>query len=164
MSQQAPKSQEQPVIHNTFVIERSYPKRPETVFSAFADPARRRRWFAEGRNHDVDEFKADFRLGGTERLVYRLGQNTPFPGTPLINEGIYVQIIPNSCIVMSSAMDLGGRRISASLLTILLVPSATGTDLICTHQGAFFEGSGGPEMREAGWRSLFDNLDAELAR
>ena len=30
---------EQSVVHNTFVIERSYPKPPERVFSAFADPA-----------------------------------------------------------------------------------------------------------------------------
>jgi uncharacterized protein YndB with AHSA1/START domain len=43
------------------------------------------------------------------------------------------------------------------------LPTETGTDLICTHQGAFFEGSGGPAMREEGWRSLLDALEAELA-
>ena len=30
---------EQPkIIHSTFVVERSFPKPPETVFAAFADP------------------------------------------------------------------------------------------------------------------------------
>ena len=29
---------EQSVIHNTFVIERSYPHPPATVFAAFVDP------------------------------------------------------------------------------------------------------------------------------
>ena len=32
--------QEQSVVHNTFVIERSYPKPPERVFAAFADRPR----------------------------------------------------------------------------------------------------------------------------
>jgi uncharacterized protein YndB with AHSA1/START domain len=61
-------------------------------------------------------------------------------------------------------MALGGKRISASLVTFEFVPAAKGTDLICTHQGAFFEGSGGPQMREAGWRKLLDQLATELAR
>jgi len=44
------------------------------------------------------------------------------------------------------------------------LPTDKGTDLICTHQGAFFEGADGPQMREAGWRHLFENLAKELAR
>ena len=60
-------------------------------------------------------------------------------------------------------MALGEKRISASLVTIELVPTEKGTDLICTHQGAFFEGADGPKMREAGWRTLLDKLTAELA-
>ena len=36
------------VTHSTFVIERSYPTTPERVFAAFADPAKKRRWLAEG--------------------------------------------------------------------------------------------------------------------
>jgi uncharacterized protein YndB with AHSA1/START domain len=39
-----------------------------------------------------------------------------------------------------------------------------GTDLICTHQGAFFEGADGPQIREAGWRQLLDQLAHELTR
>jgi len=50
------------------------------------------------------------------------------------------------------------------LVTIELIPTESGTDLICTHQGAFFEGSGGPQMREMGWRSLFEKLAKEIAK
>lgn len=150
------------VIHSTFVIERSYPKPPGQVFSAFSAAAKKRRWFAEGENHEVEKFEMDFRVGGAEHLVYRFKEGTPFPGVALTNEGSYRDIVPNQRIVIAQTMTLGDKRISAALVTIELLPTAKGADLICTHQGAFFEGSDGPQIREAGWRSLFENLAKEL--
>jgi uncharacterized protein YndB with AHSA1/START domain len=152
------------VIHNTFVIERSYPKPPETVFAAFADPAKKGRWFAEGHNHEVEEFHMDFQIGGAERTRYVLKEGTPFPGVVMSTDGTFQDIVPNRRIVTASAMTFAGRRISATLVTIELLATDTGTDLICTHQGAFFEGADGPQMREAGWRAHFDKLAAYLAR
>jgi len=154
---------EQPVVHNTFVIERSYPKPPEAVFAAFADPGKKRRWFAEGGSTDVESFEMDFRVGGIERTQYRFKEGTPFPGVELTNVGSYHDIVENQRIVTASTMALGGRRISTSLVTFELVPTASGTNLICTHQGAFFEGADGPEMRQDGWRKLLDNLATALA-
>jgi uncharacterized protein YndB with AHSA1/START domain len=155
--------QEPSVLHSTFVIERSYTQPPERLFNAFADAAIRRRWFAERDHQDVEVFTQDFRDGGSERFRYRLKEGTPFPGVAISSEGTYQDIVPNRRIVTASNMTLGDRRISASLVTIELLPTDTGTDLICTHQGAFFEGSDGPAMREEGWRSLLDALEAELA-
>jgi uncharacterized protein YndB with AHSA1/START domain len=146
-------------VHSTFIIERSYPKSPELVFAAFADPAKKRRWFAEGENHAVEEYSMDFSEGGYERSLARFKEGSPFPGVALTNETVYQDIVPNSRIVSASTMSLGGRRISASLVTLEFVASDKGTDLICTHQGAFFEGSDGPQMREAGWRKLLGRLE-----
>jgi uncharacterized protein YndB with AHSA1/START domain len=153
----------EPVIHSTFVIERSFPKPPETVFAAFSDPNKYRRWFAEGDNHNLDEFEIDFRVGGSEHQRYRLNETTPLPGATIVNDGIFQNIIPNQLIVIASGMTLDDKRISAALVTIELLPTTTGTDLICTHQGAFFEGADGPKMREGGWRLLFEKLAKELS-
>jgi uncharacterized protein YndB with AHSA1/START domain len=151
---------ESSVIHNTFTIERVYPAAPEKVFAAFADPARKRRWYAEGERHDVEEFVMEFRNGGVERFRYRFKEGTPFPGVILSSDGVFQDIIPNQRIIITSTMSLADRHISVSLLTVELLPEAGGTRMVCVHQGVFFEGSGGPEMREAGWRSLFDKLAA----
>ena len=152
------------VTHNTFVIERSYSTSPERVFAAFADPAKKRRWYAEGDAHDVEEFEMDFRPGGLERASYRFKAGTPFPGTVLANETTFQDIVPDRRVVFASTMTVGDKRISASLATFEFLPSETGTDLLFTHQGAFFEGADGPEMREAGWRKLLEQLTEALPR
>jgi len=155
---------DQTAVHNTFVIERAYPHAVEKVFAAFADASTKRRWFAEGHSHDVEEFTMDFRVGGDERSAYRMGASTPFPGVPLVSEGVYLDIVPNQRIVQAAQMAIGGRRISATMVTIELLSTAEGTELLCTHQGAFFEGADGPQMREQGWQKLFSQLDAELSK
>ena len=150
------------VIHNTFVIERRYPKPPGRVFSAFTDAAQKRRWFAEGGSTDVEEFEMEFRVGGAERIQSRFKEGSPFPGVALTNEGRYQDIVPDHRVVVSSTMTLGDRRISASLVTFEFLPVDGGTDLIFTHQGAFFEGADGPQRREEGWRHLLEQLAREL--
>jgi uncharacterized protein YndB with AHSA1/START domain len=156
---------ERSVSHSTFVIERIYPATPERVYGAFADPARKRRWFAEEDDGlEVEEFEIDFRVGGKDHIRWRFKDGTPFKGTALTNNTWYQDIVPNHRIVITYTMTLGDKRISASLATFEFLPADKGANLIFTDQGAYFEGADGPQIREVGWRKLLDNLAEELSR
>jgi uncharacterized protein YndB with AHSA1/START domain len=150
------------VVHDTFVIERTYPASIERVFAALSDPTKKRRWHA-GDTDDVESFEMDFREGGAERNRSRMNERTPFPGAILANEGIYQDIVPGRRVVLATSMTLAGRRISSALITFELMESNGPTTLLLTHQGAFFEGSGGPKMRKDGWEQLLDRLGQSLA-
>lgn len=148
------------VIHATCVVERSFSKPAATVFAALSEPEMVREWFGAGDNHDLVEFALRFAVGGTQRLSYRFKPGHPLAGKVLLNDGVFQDIVPNQRIVSATTMMVEDKRISTSLVTFELLPTEEGTDLICTHQGAFFEGAGPnpAKMREDGWNALMDRL------
>lgn len=150
--------------HSSFTITRAYPTSSEEVFTAFSDPAKKRRWFAEGESFIVEEFKMDFHVGGAETSRYRVKAGTPLKeGTLLGNDTIYLDIVPNKRIILAYSMTLGDQRISASLATIELREHSGQTLLTFTEQGAFLEGADGPRIREDGWRQLLERLAKEFS-
>lgn len=151
------------VIHDTFVVERTYPVPPARVFAAFADPVKKKRWFAEGPAHDIEAYQLDFRPGGAERGRYRFKPGAPIGGMVITNDIVFLEIVPDRRIIMAQTMVLGDAPMSFALITVELSPAGEGTNLVCTHQAAFFEGSDGPQMRRDGWRDLFERLAGELA-
>lgn len=150
---------ERSVTHATFTIERHYDAAPARVFNAFADPAAKRRWMVEGEGWEVEEYQADFRVGGREYSRFR------FQGGPEItNETVYQDIVPDQRIIIAYWMTVGGERISVSLATVEFEPSGTGTRLVFTEQGAFLDGYDDVAGREAGSRGLLEALATELER
>jgi uncharacterized protein YndB with AHSA1/START domain len=152
---------ESTAIHNTFVIERNFPHSPARVFSAFAQPALKRRWYAEG-DHEIQEFHMDFRVGGSEQFRYRFKEGHAIAGSTIANESVYQDIEPEKRIVMTSRMSLNGKPIVVMLATFEFVPADKGTDVILTHQGTYIDWPDGVKMIEMGWRGLIDRLQKEL--
>lgn len=150
------------VIHNTFQLERKLKATPDRVFAAFSDEATKRRWFYGGAPHALEQYSLDFKLGGRERAQMKMGPGTPVAGKTLVNDVIYEDIVPSRRIVTAYRMSMDGIPFSASLATIELIANGTGTDLLFTHQGAYFENADGPEMRKGGWESLLNKLVKEL--
>lgn len=153
---------DQSAVHSTFVIERTYPQPPDRVFAAFAQPARKRRWYAEG-DHEIQEFEMEFRVGGSEKFRYRFKPGHPIAGSEIVNESSYQDIVAEKRIVITAKMSLNGNPISITLLTFEFLPSATGTELVLTNQGTFVDWPDGAKMIEQGWRALLDRLEKELA-
>ena len=148
--------------HDVFVLERRYAKPPERVFQAFADPEQKRRWYAEHPSSELLDYELDFREGGIERASMRLNAG-PLAGTPMVAHNVHLRILPGQAIVAASTMDVGDRRISASLLTFAFeADGAAGTRLVFTHQAVFFAGADGPAMRREGWEKLLDRFGEVL--
>lgn len=152
------------ITHSTFVIERSLRATPERVFAALSQPEKKKVWYTAGRAIGLEEFAMDCRPGGHDRALFRFTAESPFPGTLLLYETTYLDVVPNQRIVYAYAMSIGGRCVSGSLVTFELAPAEGGTELTFTEQGAYFEGADGEAMREAGWNRLLDSLAEAVAR
>ncbi len=152
----------QNLIHSTFTLERAYPQPPDRVFAAFSQPARKRRWYAEG-DHEIQEFEMEFRVGGAERFRYRFKESHPIAGSEIDNASVYHDIVPGSRIVWTSRMSLNGKAIMVMVATLEFTPGKGGTDMVLTHQATYIDWPEGAQMLEAGWSALFDRLKSDLA-
>ncbi len=151
--------------HASFVIERRYDAAPQRVFAAWSDAAAKRTWFVEGEGSEIQSHTLDFREGGRETSRFRFlkGEETFGEETVFGNDTIFNEVVPNERIIFTYSMDRNGVRFSVSLASVEFEAAGGGTRMIFTEHAAFFEGGDGPQMREAGWRALFDKLGAYLA-
>ena len=143
--------------HATFVIEREYPHPPAKVFSAFANPQSKARWFGGPDDWEKSNHRLDFRVGGKESI-----SGGPPGGTVHAYNATIWDIVENARIVLAYDMHLDETRISVSLATTELKPSANGTLLIYTEQGVYLDGYDDAGQREEGTQQLLGQLDAFL--
>lgn len=145
------------VAHATFVIERHYPAPPPRVFAAWATAEAKLQWFSCDDTWTTVAYQLDFRVGGTE-----VNDVAP-PGGPLHRyEAKYLDIVPDRRIIYAYDMRLGERRISVSLATVLLQPTAAGTRFEFTEQVVFLDGYMGRDERQHGTEIGLDKLGAIL--
>jgi uncharacterized protein YndB with AHSA1/START domain len=155
---------ERPVIHDTFVIERTYPVPASRVFAAFASKEAKDVWGDTGDlaepGPDASEAEFDFRVGGRERFGFG------YQGVSYRYDARYYDVVPDQRIIYSYEMYADGVRISVSVATVEFVQTAGGTALAWTEQGAYldgFDGADAPRLRHGGTAEMLDGLARYLA-
>ena len=119
-----------------FEIVRRFSVEPSRVWRLWADPALKGRWH---RCHDwrLERHELDFREGGRERK-----RVVEPDGTAHDMEAVYLDLVLEQRIVYAYTMDVGGERVSASLVTVTLQEDGPGTRMIFAEQVAFLDGRG----------------------
>ena len=155
---------ERSVIHDTFVIERTYPVPAARVFAAFASKEAKEAWGDTGDltepGPDAGGAEFDFRVGGRERFGFG------YQGVSYRYDACFYDIVPGQRIIYSYEMYADGARISVSVATIEFAATAGGTTLTWTEQGAYldgFDGAEAPRLREGGTAEMLDGLAKYLA-
>lgn len=147
-----------PVHHDTFVLERTYPASPSSVFRALSDPGAKAQWFLPPGDWIASDYHFDCRVGGTEHLESR-----PPDQEPHVYDAVYHDVLADERLVFSYDMRLGQRLMSVSLTSIELQPAEGGTRLTFTEQGTFLGGDRKDvASRIEGTESLLDNLGKAL--
>jgi uncharacterized protein YndB with AHSA1/START domain len=145
------------VVHETFVIERTYESTVESVFTAWSEPTLKARWFAGSADVLGHGYELDFRIGGRE-----MNRGGP-PGGPIYTyESHYQDIVPNQRIVYTYEMCRDDTRISVSVATVEFLGEGESTRLVLTEQGVFLDGHDTSGQREEGTRSLLESLGVAL--
>jgi uncharacterized protein YndB with AHSA1/START domain len=141
------------VVHSTFTLERRYPAPVERVFQAWADPEARRRWMAQGAEHEQE-----FVVGGRETVKGADGE-----GRPLVYEARYAQIVPNERILTTATLRTGEVLSTVSVTSVEFQAEDGGTLVVLTEHGMYLPGQEQPEWRERGTADQLDALAAEFA-
>ena len=118
-------------VFGAFTIERRFDARPARVFAAYADREIKQRW--TGCDHVAAPVieALDFRVGGRE-----VSRGSGDDGEHRF-DGTYLDIVPDSRFVLSFVMHVGGRKLSASIASVELVPDGGGWS--CARWGDHLE-------------------------
>lgn len=146
-----------PTAHTSFIIERRFKASAARVFAAWADPATKQRWNDCHAEMGATEFSMDFRPGGLE--IYRSKLDD---GTPLAVDKVFLDIVANTRIVFAYSMTMGGKALSASLVTAEFADTPSGSTLKLTEQVAYLDGHHDLEQRRLGTEEGLDRLLLEV--
>lgn len=143
--------------HRTFVIERELPGSPGHAFRFWSDHRLKRRWTACHPDWEVIEDRLDFRVGGSERLVWRMPA-----GSEQAMLAHFLEIVPRQRIVYAYTMRTDGESISSSLVTVEFSGNAGTTRMTFTEQAAFADARH-VDICERGTGVGFDRLREAMA-
>ena len=145
------------VNHRTFVIERILPGSPGHAFRFWSDFTLKRGWISCHPDWTVLQDDFDFRIEGGEQTRWRMPDG--------VEQGLvvhYLEIHRGSRIVYAYRMDIVGRPISSSLVTVELTAHGQQTLMTYTEQAVFGSVADG-DSRESGTGVGFDRLVSVMA-
>jgi uncharacterized protein YndB with AHSA1/START domain len=145
--------------HATFVIERRFPASVERVFRAWSSPEKKQKWFGCHDEWRTTHFALDFRVDGIETNTVERPD-----GVKHVFHARFLDIVPNERIVYAYAMHVGGRRISASLVTVTFEHDGEkATKMTFTEQVVFLDGHADVAERREGTEAGLANLTTVLS-
>jgi uncharacterized protein YndB with AHSA1/START domain len=139
--------------HPSLRIERDYDVPPEKVWRAWTDPKALIAWFGTGSPGSVTLAEVDVRMGGQFRLEFHTAD-----GEQHSVSGFYLHVVPPHRLQFTWAWRSTPER--ESLVTLHLVPTATGTHMKFVH--AHFFDQAARDGHESGWELTFDKLAQHL--
>lgn len=140
------------IEHTTFVVKRVLPGSPTFAFRFWSDPELKNRWAGCHADWTTLEEVFEFAEGGKEIKRWR----TP-EGDELYFRADYIDVVMGSRIIYAYEMSFGGKRLSASLVTIEFSADGPRTAVTVTEQAVFF-GGGMQEQRILGTEEGYDRL------
>jgi uncharacterized protein YndB with AHSA1/START domain len=143
--------------HATLVFERFCAANVARVFAALADPVERAGWGTPSETAALIYDATDFRVGG--RDLFRCGSkdNPQYRGITT-----YYDIVPDLRIISSEVVEVQGRTVLISLLTMTLEPEGPGTKIKLTAQVVSLGGDDMIEGAKFGNNAALDNLVAAM--
>lgn len=138
--------------HTSFEIKRRFAAAPARVFHAFADPEAKKQW-SDCHAESGSEYRLDFRIGGreTHRATLPNGKRQSIDKT-------FLEIVPDARIIFAYTIEVDGRHLSASLVTVEFKGDASGTNLLWTEQLAYLDGHEDLQERIRGTGEGLDRL------
>ena len=143
--------------HTSFVIERRFAAPPAAVFGAWADLEAKKRWSDCHAGEGETELTMDFRPGGRESYRAELPG-----GVRQRVEKVFFDIVPDARIVFAYDVEIGGKRLSASLVTVEFAGEGEATFMRMTEQLAYFDGHDDLADRIEGTREGIERLALEV--
>ncbi|MBV9819752.1 MAG: SRPBCC domain-containing protein [Solirubrobacterales bacterium] len=139
------------VEHDSFSVRREYPHPPAQVFAAWADPARKLRWF-DLSGGPAPDYRCDFRVGGDETLRT----------SGLAYRATYRDIVQDERIVYTYEVVAQERLASVSVASVQLRPTPGGTELTYVESAAFLDGLDDADTRTRGTGTQLHRLATVL--
>lgn len=132
-------------------VTRLFKSPPETVYGAFADPAKCAMWMGP-RGSKTEVQKLDVREGGSLLLDISFDN-----GFSVRMYGTFKKVEPAKLLEFSWAMEGDPQE---TTVTVEFEPHGSGTELVLTHEGLV--SAEDRAQNEAGWGEFFDRLEEVL--